>query len=75
VVLAGQVFSGAAATTNSVKLVINNVSVTPAFAGLSSAGLYQINLTVPSGLGTGDVSLLASVGGVQTPSGIVISLQ
>jgi uncharacterized protein (TIGR03437 family) len=75
VVLAGQVFSGAAATTNPVKLLINNVSVTPAFAGLSSAGLYQINLAVPSGLGTGDVSLLASVGGVQTPSGIVISLQ
>lgn len=75
VVLAGQVFSGAAATTNSVKLVINNVSLTPAFAGLSSAGLYQINLTVPPGVGTGDVSLSASVAGVQTPSGIVISLQ
>jgi hypothetical protein len=72
---AGQAFSGAAPTTNPVTLRINNVSVTPMFAGLSSAGLYQLNLTVPSGLGTGDVSLQASVGGVQTPSGVVISLQ
>ena len=74
-VAAGQAFSGAAPTTNPVTLRINNVSVTPAFAGLSGAGLYQLNLTVPPGLGTGDVSLEASVGGVQAPSGIVISLQ
>jgi uncharacterized protein (TIGR03437 family) len=72
---AGQPFSGAAATTNPVTLRINNVSVTPAFAGLSGPGLYQINLTIPAGLGTGDVSLQAMVGGVQTPSGPVISLQ
>ena len=72
---AGQPFSGAASTTNPVTLRINNVSITPTFAGLSGAGLYQVNLTVPSGLGPGDVSLQASVGGVQTPSGVVISLQ
>jgi uncharacterized protein (TIGR03437 family) len=50
------------------------VSVTPAFAGLSGAGLYQINVTIPAGLGSGDVSLVATVGGVQTPSNVVISL-
>ena len=72
---AGQAFSEAAPTTNPVTLRINNASVTPAFAGLSSAGLYQLNLIVPPGLGTGDVSLQATVGGVQTPSGVVISLQ
>ena len=63
-VLAGQAFSGAAPTTNPVTLRINNVSVTPGFTGLSGAGLYQINLTVPAGLGTGDVTLQAKVGGV-----------
>jgi uncharacterized protein (TIGR03437 family) len=51
------------------------VNVIPTFAGLSSAGLYQINLTVPAGLGTGDLSLTATVGGVQTQAGVVISLQ
>lgn len=72
---AGQAFSGAAPTTNPVNLLIDNAGVTPAFAGMSGAGLYQINLTVPSDLGTGDVPLMASVGGAQTPSGVVISLQ
>jgi uncharacterized protein (TIGR03437 family) len=71
----GQGFSGAAPTINPVTLLINGRSVTPSFAGLSGAGLYQINLTVPSGLGTGDVALQASVGGAQTPTGTVISLQ
>jgi len=70
----GAVFSGAASTTNPVTLKINNIAVTPAFAGESSAGLYQINVTIPSGLGAGDVSLQASVGGSQTPI-VVISLQ
>jgi uncharacterized protein (TIGR03437 family) len=74
-VLAGKAYSGAATTTNSVRLLINNNPVTPTFAGLFSAGLYQINLTIPSGLGTGDVSLQATVGGVGTPPGVLISLQ
>jgi uncharacterized protein (TIGR03437 family) len=65
-------------TTNPVTLninkVSNKVSVKPTFAGLSGAGLYQINLTVPSGLGAGEVSLQATVGGVETPDA-VFSLQ
>jgi uncharacterized protein (TIGR03437 family) len=75
VVEAGQAFSGAAQTTNTVNLLINNVSVIPMWAGLSGAGLDQINVTIPAGLGTGDVPLVATVGGVQTPSYVVISLQ
>jgi uncharacterized protein (TIGR03437 family) len=74
-VTAGQAFSGAAPTTNPMAVRINNVSVPTAFAGLSAAGVYQINLTIPPGLGTGDVSLQATVGGAQTPPGSVISLQ
>jgi uncharacterized protein (TIGR03437 family) len=75
VVPAGKAYSGAAPTTNQVLLSINAVSETPAFAGLSGTGLYQINLTIPAGLGTGDVPLVAIVGGVLTQSGVVISLQ
>ncbi len=72
---AGQAYSGAAATINPVTLLINNVSVKPAFAGVSGAGLDQINFVVPAGLGAGDVPLLATTGGAQTQTGIVISLQ
>jgi uncharacterized protein (TIGR03437 family) len=72
---AGRAFSGVAPTTNPVNLLVNKVSVPPSFAGLSSAGVDQINLTVPPGLGTGDVPLVATVGGAQTQSSVVISLQ
>ena len=68
-------FAGNAPTTNQVNLLINSVSLLPSFAGLDSSLLYQINLTVPAGLGTGDVPLVATVGGTQTQSGVVISLQ
>lgn len=72
---AGQPFSNAAPTVDPVTIFINGAAITPSFAGMTGAGLYQFNVTVPSGLGTGDVSLLAMVGGVQTPTGVVISLQ
>lgn len=56
--------------------MISGKTVTPIFSGLSSfASLFQINVTIPVGLGTGDQSLVGSIGGVQTQSGIVIPLQ
>ncbi len=58
-----------------ITLIINGVSVTPSFAGITEAGLFQLNFTVPAGLGSGDLSIRAMVGGVQTPSGVVIPLQ
>jgi uncharacterized protein (TIGR03437 family) len=72
---AGKAFSGAAATTNPVQLKIAGTSVTPIFAGLSAAGLYQINVKIPANLGAGDLPLAATVGGKQTQPGVVISLQ
>ena len=73
-VAAGAAYSGAASTTNAVTLSINNVNVAPAFAGVTRAGLYQFNVTIPAGLGTGDVPLQGSVGGAKTPV-VAISLQ
>jgi uncharacterized protein (TIGR03437 family) len=75
VVPAGKAFSGAAPVNSPITLYINNVTVTPTFVGLSSAGLYQINLIVPSGLGQGDVPIQAIAGGMQTQSFALFSLQ
>jgi uncharacterized protein (TIGR03437 family) len=72
---AGLAFSGAVPTTNPVTLLVNGVSVTPSFAGLSGAGLYQVNFAVPAGLGSGDLPLKAVVSSEHTQSGVVISLQ
>jgi uncharacterized protein (TIGR03437 family) len=72
---AGHAFSGAAPAVNPVQITIGATALTPTFAGVTQAGLFQFNLTLPPGLGTGDVALSGLVGGVQTPAGVVISLQ
>lgn len=51
---AGQPFSGSAPTTNPVTVLINNISVQPSYSGETSAGLYQLNLTIPANPGVGD---------------------
>lgn len=71
---AGEPYSGVAPLNNKLSLYAGDVSVLTTFAGISSAGVYQINLRVPYGLGTGDISLLGMVGGLHTQAGVVISL-
>jgi uncharacterized protein (TIGR03437 family) len=71
---AGKAFSGAAPVNNPISLYINNIFVAPSFVGLSSAGLYQINLNVPSGLGAGEVLIHAIAGGIETQPGVLFSL-
>jgi uncharacterized protein (TIGR03437 family) len=66
---------GTVLPTNPVTMLINGVSVNPSFAGITEAGLFQINLTIPQGIGTGDVPVTATVGGVQTQAGVLISAQ
>lgn len=74
-VSAGQSYSGAAPMTGTLQMTINSSAVTPGFAGMSGAGLYQFNVTIPAGLGSGDVPLTAIAGGASTQTGVVISLQ
>ena len=62
------VFSAADPTANTVTVKIGGVSATVLWAGVTAAGLYQINVTVPSGLTAGDNSFVASVGGYTTQS-------
>jgi uncharacterized protein (TIGR03437 family) len=72
---AGQPFSGTAYADSAVHLTINGQPLTTTFAGMSAPGLFQFNLTIPQGLGTGDQSLLATVNGVSTQANVVTTLQ
>jgi uncharacterized protein (TIGR03437 family) len=74
-VQAGKAFLGSAPITNSFDLYLNNMLVTPLFVGMSSAGLYQINLIIPPGLGQGDVPIQGWVGGHATQEWVYLSLQ
>ena len=71
---AGQLFSGAAPTVNPVTFTIGGVDAAVSFAGITQAGLYQFNLTVPN-TGSGDKVVQASVDGAKTPLGVLVSVQ
>jgi uncharacterized protein (TIGR03437 family) len=61
--------------TRPVNMLINGIPVTPSFVGITEAGTFQINLTIPPAVGTGDLTIVALVGGMQTPNGVLISAQ
>lgn len=63
---AGQPFSGAAPTANSVTVTIGGKAATVLFSGIVGPGLYQINVVVPS-LPAGDQPVQATVGGANAP--------
>jgi uncharacterized protein (TIGR03437 family) len=42
---------------------------------LVEAGLYQLNVTVPANLPSGDALVVATVGGVQTQAKVSITIQ
>lgn len=71
-VSAGAAFSGAAPLTGTLTVKIGGLPAKVLFAGITSAGLCQINLVVPA-VTAGDQDLLATVGGSSTPAGVVIS--
>jgi uncharacterized protein (TIGR03437 family) len=58
-------------------VTINNVAATVYGAALASGfvGLYQVAIQVPPSLADGDWPVVASIGGVSSPSGIVLSVQ
>lgn len=75
-VRAGEAYTGTGARTmNPVNVTIGGISIAPDFAGITGAGLFQINLKIPPGLPSGDQPLSARVTGVETPAGVVISMQ
>lgn len=69
----GQVVASPVPTANTVKIWIHNAEVPVAFAGLSSAGTYQINVTVPD-LPDGDYPVTAEVAGVRTAKAVRIRI-
>ncbi len=71
----GQLYSGAAQSVTLPQITIGGVTAAVAFAGIVEAGLFQFNVTVPAGAGTGDQALQTSVNGVPAPAGVFITLQ
>ncbi len=72
---AGQPFSSAAPTVNPVTVTIGGVQAPVVFSGIVGAGLYQINVTVPDGLASGDQPVRATVSGLQTIAGPTVTIR
>jgi len=65
--------SGALATNPACQIGGSNAAVS--FAGLTSPGLYQVNLIVPPAANNGDNTLSCIYNGSTTPSGALITVQ
>ena len=74
---AGQVTPPNIYSVNGVVVTVGTVQVPATATALSpgSAGLYQIVITLPTGLANGDYPIVATVGGVQSPSGVKLTVQ
>ena len=55
-------------------VTIGGAPAVVSFAGLVGAGLYQINVTVPS-LANGTYPVVGQVAGVNTQSGVTLKVQ
>ena len=71
---AGSVYSSAAPTTSKVTIQIAGIDCPVAFAGLTGAGLYQMNVTIPATVPNGDQPIVASINGQRTQSGALITI-
>jgi uncharacterized protein (TIGR03437 family) len=60
---------------NNVTVTIGGVAATVVFAGQSGSGLDQLNVTVPPGLASGDAPIAATIGGIETQTGLYITIQ
>jgi uncharacterized protein (TIGR03437 family) len=71
---AGVLVSGAnpLESPGALNISFNDAPAQVAFAGITGAGLYQFNLTVPATLADGDAKVIATINSVQTQGGAFI---
>ena len=71
---AGAVFSGSAPAVTLPTITIGGIKAQVLFCGVTSAGLYQINVVVPA-VPSGDQMLIAKSGSSQTQTGVLVNVK
>jgi len=71
----GVIIGGAISYSGPVTVTIGPAGTTPGFTGLVAAGEYQMNVTVPSSLTTGDYPITVTVQGQTSPSNVILPVQ
>jgi uncharacterized protein (TIGR03437 family) len=70
----GLVVTAAAPAVDKVSVTIGGLDAVVQFAGITGAGLYQINAVVPLTLTAGDQPIVATVNGLKTPDGAFVTI-
>jgi uncharacterized protein (TIGR03118 family) len=70
----GQVITAPVPSANPVTITIGGAQATVTFAGLTSAGLYQINVQVPAAIPIGDAAIVAQVGAAKSQANVFITV-
>ncbi len=71
----GTVLSAPAELANQVTVTIGGQPATVTYAGLTSNGLDQVNVTIPDSLPGGDALVVAKVSGVPTQADLYVTVQ
>ncbi len=73
----GQVVSGTPTLLTNPIISVGGQTATVIFGGLTpgTAGLYQFNVTLPTGLPSGDQAIIATLGGATSPTGVFVTIQ
>jgi uncharacterized protein (TIGR03118 family) len=72
---AGQLITTAYPLASTTTVSIGGANAVVTFAGLTGAGLYQINVTIPSGTPAGDIPVIATIQGASTQATGIITVQ
>ncbi|MDQ2901495.1 MAG: IPT/TIG domain-containing protein, partial [Acidobacteriota bacterium] len=71
----GSLVTSAAKLVETPTITVGDAPAVVTFAGLTSTGLYQINIVVPAGTADGDVPVVAQAGGASTQANALITVQ
>lgn len=72
---AGEIVSTALKLPTLPTVRFGGVAAEVVFAGLSSAGVYQLNVKVPDSVPDGDIAVLAEIGGLRSQENAFITVQ
>jgi uncharacterized protein (TIGR03437 family) len=71
----GRLFSGAVSLKEAVRVLVGGIQADVLFAGLSSAGLNQLNVRVPENVPLGDAAVIAETQGYATQGGVFLRIE
>ena len=66
--------SAVASLSNPPIVLVGGIQANVTYAGMIAPGLYQINVTLPTGLPTGDAEVIATIGNAATQGGVFVTV-